>query len=183
MPNQKGGKNYKKSKHTSGMKPVFIDKKPDQMYARIVKNLGNRNLLVYCNDNRVRLAHIRGSMRKRVWLGMGDIVLISLRDFEKPLSESGRSYEKSDIVAKYDEDLLGRLRKEPDINKKLFQQLETMDGTVLAEIGRKEQEIRDRGLSEDEAGDIEFGHGDGDGEGTAAAAESEEEGELDIDDI
>jgi translation initiation factor 1A len=178
MPNQKGGKNYKKSKHTSGMKPIFIERQPDQMYARIVKNLGNRNLLVYCNDNKVRLAHIRGSMRKRIWLAIGDIVLISLRDFEKSTAESGKTYEKGDIVAKYDEELLGRLRKEPDVNKKLFQQLETMDGVVLAEIGRKEQELTNLGLAEDLGADIEFGEGDAEGE-----ASGESESDVDIDDI
>lgn len=179
MPNQKGGKNYKKSKHTSAMKPVFIERQPDQMYARIVKNLGNRNLLVYCNDNKVRLAHIRGSMRKRIWLGVGDIVLMSLRDFEKSTAESGKAYEKGDIVAKYNEELLGRLRKEPDVNKKLFQQLETMDGTVLAEIGRKEEELTSLGLAEGLGADIEFGEGDGEGEGS----QQESDSDVDIDDI
>lgn len=139
MPNTTGGKNYKKSKHSSGAsKPAFIDRQADQMYARVIKNLGDRNMLTYCNDGKVRLCHIRGSMRKRCWIQVGDLVLISLRDFEKSTSESGRNYERGDIVAKYDEDHLGHLKKQTDINKKLFMQLETMDGQVLAELGRRE---------------------------------------------
>ena len=93
MPNQKGGKNYKKSKHSSNTEtPVLIDRADDQMYARIIRNLGNRNMLTFCNDNRIRLCHIRGSMRKRVWLAIGDLVLISIREFEKDTSESGKEY-------------------------------------------------------------------------------------------
>jgi translation initiation factor 1A len=139
MPNTTGGKNYKKSKHSSGsFAPAFIDRQPDQVYARIIKVLGNMNLLAYCNDNKTRLCHIRGSMRKKVWINIGDIVLISVRDFEKDLSESGKSYERADIVAKYDHEHLSKLKKMPDINQKLFLQLETADGTLLKEIGTRD---------------------------------------------
>jgi translation initiation factor 1A len=139
MPNTTGGKNYKKSKHVSGsFEPAFIDRQPDQMYGRIIKNLGNKNLLVYCNDNRTRLCHIRGSMRKRVWINVGDIVLISARDFEKKPSETGKTYEKGDIVAKYDQEHLSKLKKQDDINPKLFMQLETADGAILKELSSRD---------------------------------------------
>lgn len=136
MVNTTGGKNYKKSKHASGVPPTFIDKQSDQIYGRVVKNLGDRNILVFCNDNYTRICHIRGSMRKRVWINVGDIILISLRDFE---SKTAKGEEKGDVVAKFDETHFGKLRKQEDINQRLFMQLETMDGTVLAEIRRKEE--------------------------------------------
>lgn len=139
MPNTTGGKNYKKSKHvSSSFEPAFIDRQADQMYGRIIKNLGNKNLLVYCNDNRTRLCHIRGSMRKRVWINVGDIVLISARPFEKKPSETGKIYEKGDIVAKYDPEHLSKLKKMEDINPKLFMQLETADGAVLKELSSRD---------------------------------------------
>ncbi len=139
MPNTTGGKNYKKAKHSSGsFAPAFIERQPDQMYARIIKNLGNLNLLAYCNDNKTRLCHIRGSMRKKVWLNIGDLVLISVRDFEK--KEDGRPFEeKGDVVAKYDPEHISKLKKMPDINAKLFMQLETVDGAILSELGKREQ--------------------------------------------
>lgn len=145
MPNQKGGKNYKKSKHVSaGVKPTMIDRQPDQMYGRVIRNLGHCRLLVFCNDNRVRQCHIRGAMRKKTWLTLGDMVLISRREFEKKPEAGSTDLENGDIVAKYDHDLLSTLRKLPDINKKLFMQLEVMDGKVLDEIGKKkESEIPD----------------------------------------
>lgn len=183
MPNTTGGKNYKKSKHAAE-KPTFIDRQADQMYARIIKNLGDRNMLTYCNDNKVRLCHIRGSMRKRVWINVGDLVLISLRDFELSKEESGKNYEKGDIIAKYDTEQIGRLRKMPDINNKLFMQLETMDGTVLAELGKRETSGRNMLVMPDEDG-FEFEHEDKSAAKTTTKDEesSEEEEEFDIDDI
>jgi translation initiation factor 1A len=180
MPNTTGGKNYKKSKHSSGsFAPAFIDRQPDQVYARIIKVLGNMNLLAYCNDNKTRLCHIRGSMRKKVWINIGDIVLISVRDFEKDLSQSGKTYERADIVAKYDHEHLSKLKKMPDINQKLFLQLETADGTLLKEIG-----TRDDTKAEmlDDFG-IEFDYSETKKVQEDDKEKSDSEKEIDIDDI
>jgi translation initiation factor 1A len=35
-----------------------------------------------CFDGIKRLCHIRGKMRKRVWVSAGDIVLVGLRDYQ-----------------------------------------------------------------------------------------------------
>ena len=74
-PNKKGGKNYKKGKHVND-EPVMYERQEDQIYGRVLKLLGGCNALVYCNDGRERLCHIRGSMRKKVWIDPGDIVLL-----------------------------------------------------------------------------------------------------------
>ena len=44
--------------------------------------LGNGRLEAFCFDGVNRLCHIRGKLRKRVWIGVGDIVLLGLRDFQ-----------------------------------------------------------------------------------------------------
>lgn len=180
MPNRTGGKNYKKSKHSSGsFAPAFIDKQPDQLYARVIKVLGSLNILAYCNDNKTRLCHIRGSMRKKVWINIGDLVLISVRDFEKDLSESGKTYERADIVAKYDNEHLSKLKKMPDINQKLFLQLETADGTLLKEIGT-------RNVNEEDVLDdfgIEFDYSEAKKNVEEVEEKSDSEREIDIDDI
>lgn len=183
MPNRTGGKNYKKSKHSSGsFEPAFIDRQSDQMYARVIKILGSLNVLVYCNDNKTRLCHIRGSMRKKVWINIGDIVLISGRDFEKDLAQTGKTYERGDVVAKYTTEHIGKLKKLPDINKKLFMQLETTDGAVLAEIGKREAS----GIShnEDDLGIIfeDDGRKDSESQGDASGEEHSDR-DIDIDDI
>lgn len=44
--------------------------------------LGNNRLEAQCIDGVKRLCHIRGKMRKKVWVNQGDIVLIGLREFQ-----------------------------------------------------------------------------------------------------
>lgn len=184
MPNTTGGKNYKKSKHSSGsFAPAFIERQPDQLYARITKVLGSLNLLAYCNDNKTRICHIRGSMRKKVWINIGDIVLISVRDFEKDLQQSGKEYERADVVAKYDNEHLSKLKKMPDINQKLFLQLETADGTQLKEIGKRddkvEQSLDDFGIEFDYS-DVKKDEGTGEGH---VGKNLDDFSDSDIDDI
>lgn len=120
MPNKTGGKNYKKSKHSSEVKQ-FVERQDDQLYARVLQILGNRNVLAYCNDNKLRLCHIRGSIRKDMWISKGDIILVSIRDF---LREASSEYEKGDIITKYDQSYYSRLKKDSTINIRLFNLLE-----------------------------------------------------------
>jgi hypothetical protein len=87
-------------------------------------------MLVFCNDNKERLAHIRGGLRKKeANIGIGDIVLVSLRGEGMRLCEesNGDTKDKSDILAKYEREIHGKLKKVPGINRKLFLQLEIMD--------------------------------------------------------
>jgi len=130
MPNLTGGKNYKKTKHSSE-KTKFFEAEDDQLYARVIKILGDRNTLAYCNDNVVRLCHIRGSIRKDMWINIGDIVLVSVRDF---LQDKKDKYDKGDILHKYDTDHYSKLKKDERINPKLFFVLETSDINQLKRI-------------------------------------------------
>lgn len=61
----------------------------------MLRMLGNGRLEAYCYDGKKRLCHIRGKMRKRVWVGVSDIVLISLREFQDA---------KADVIMKYTAD-------------------------------------------------------------------------------
>ena len=54
--------------------------------------LGNGRLEAQCFDGQRRLAHIRGKLRKKVWINQGDIILLSLRDYQD---------EKGDVIMKY----------------------------------------------------------------------------------
>jgi translation initiation factor 1A len=57
--------------------------------------LGNGRIDAQCFDGVKRLALIRGKMRKKVWINAGDIVLLSLRDFQD---------DKADVILKYNPD-------------------------------------------------------------------------------
>lgn len=107
--NFKGGKKHKRGKNTSEVKPVTIFKDQDQVYARVIKILGNGRFTLHCfnkkyidEDNDIYdittnecLGIIRGKMRKRVWINTNDIVIASLREFE---------HGKVDIIHKYNLD-------------------------------------------------------------------------------
>jgi translation initiation factor 1A len=64
-------------------------------YAQVTKMLGNGRLEAQCFDGEKRLAHIRGKLRKKVWINQGDIILVSLRDFQDA---------KGDVILKYTAD-------------------------------------------------------------------------------
>ncbi len=74
------------------------------MYGTVTKMLGNGYVEAFCFDPgnpMTRICHIRGKMRKKVWINMGDIVLVSLRDYEQ---------DKGDIILKYSSDEARQLK-------------------------------------------------------------------------
>merc|ERR1711865_1217580 len=119
----KGGKNRRRGKNDSESKRELTFKEDGQEYAQVTRMLGNGRLEAFCFDGVNRLCHIRGKLRKRVWIGVvqrhtvamlgsrprralprvvpllpcpqGDIVLLGLREFQD---------QKADIILKYDGD-------------------------------------------------------------------------------
>jgi translation initiation factor 1A len=155
-PNKKGGKNYKKGKHTDD-EPTIYERLEDQMYARVIKVLGNCNLLVFCNDGRERICHIRGNMRKKVWMTVGDIVLISIRDFGK--EEAGKMG-RGDVCAKYDHAIIQKLRQRDDtISPFLFNNLESIESNERTKNAVIENEggfeFDDDGNNEDNSDNVD----------------------------
>ncbi|VDL98809.1 unnamed protein product [Schistocephalus solidus] len=89
----KGGKNRRRGKNENeGQKRDLIYKEDGQEYAKVERLLGNGRLEAYCFDGVKRLCHIRGKMRKKVWINSGDIILVGLRDFQDS---------KADVILKY----------------------------------------------------------------------------------
>lgn len=91
----KGGKNRRRGKNENEEKRELIFKEDGQEYAQVLRMLGNGRLEAYCFDGVKRLCHIRGKMRKKVWVAAGDIVLVGLRDFQDS---------KADVILKYNAD-------------------------------------------------------------------------------
>jgi len=174
MPNQQGGKNYKKAKHGGSDTMIRLEEAgDDELYGRVIKILGNLNMNVYCNDNKIRICKVRGSMRKRVWINIGDLVIISLRNLEaetekKAMTEADRKLiDRGDIVHKIDASLHSKAKKLAGINQKLFMTLENTDGKVLEEIGGRDTKTYD----ENDCG-IEFDDG---GEGGGSGGDDDKE--------
>lgn len=57
------------------------------------KMLGFERILVSCQDGKERLCRIRGKMKRRAWVRVGDIVLVSPWDFQ--------SDKRGDIIWRY----------------------------------------------------------------------------------
>jgi translation initiation factor 1A len=85
-------KKKKTGKNDSEEKRELIFKEDGQEYAQVLKMLGNNRLDAQCIDGVKRLAHIRGKMRKKVWVNAGDVVLVGLRDYQDG---------KADVILKY----------------------------------------------------------------------------------
>ena len=99
------------NKRKKGKKPVAEDrdliyKGESEEYAQVIKILGDGRFECNCADGVKRIAHVRGKMRKRIWIANGDIILVSLRDFEP---------EKCDVVEKYREKEVAKLKKVGEI--------------------------------------------------------------------
>jgi translation initiation factor 1A len=83
---KRGGKKSKRSKNNKpngDFSRSLLEKEEDQQYAVVIKMLGNGRLMAYCYDDAKQiLCHIRGKLKKKVWINQGDTVLLSMREFE-----------------------------------------------------------------------------------------------------
>ena len=74
---------------------VLFEPDEEQKYAIVQDMMGNGRVRVLCEDSKVRMGRIRGSMRKyghKTLIERGDMVIVAMRDFEE---------DKVDIVHKY----------------------------------------------------------------------------------
>ncbi|RKP22901.1 hypothetical protein SYNPS1DRAFT_25169, partial [Syncephalis pseudoplumigaleata] len=100
MPKNKGKNENDGEKRELIYKDEGQGKSP--CYAQVMKMLGNGRLEAQCFDGEKRLAHIRGKLRKKVWINQGDIILLSLREFQDG---------KADVIMKYNADEARALQK------------------------------------------------------------------------
>merc|ERR1711900_58187 len=75
-------------------------KEEGQEYAQVLKMLGNGRLEALCFDGSKRLAHIRGKLRKKVWINQGekgDVILKYSADEARSLKAYGELPESAKI--------------------------------------------------------------------------------------
>jgi translation initiation factor 1A len=93
MPKKKSGGSRKKSKKRNQENSrELLFKDTSQEYGKIIESHGDSRFTVQTIDGKDLLGKVRGKMRKKVYVNIGDIVLVSLRDFQKS---------KCDIIHKY----------------------------------------------------------------------------------
>ena len=131
----KGGKNRRRGKNENeDEKRELVFKEDGQEYAQVLKMLGNGRLEAHCFDGVKRLCHIRGKLRKKVWINQGDIILIGLRDYQDT---------KADVILKYN----------PDEARNLKSYGELPENAKINEISLN----REFGEDDDDEHIIEFG--------------------------
>lgn len=103
----KGGKNRRRGKNDNeSFKRELVIKEEGQEYAQVTKMLGNGRIETSCFDGVKRIGHIRGKMRKKVWINQGDIILVSLREFQD---------EQCDVIVKYTPDEARTLKAQGEL--------------------------------------------------------------------
>ena len=135
----KGGKNRKKAKNFGvEEKRELVFKEEGQEYGQVLRMLGNGRVEAFCFDGVKRMCTIRGSMKNRVWINSGDIVLIGLRDFGD---------DKADVIMKYyDEEAkelkeLGELPEHVKINEGDYDYEDGEDGEGGEEAKQEDDDL------------------------------------------
>ena len=107
MPNKKGGKKYKRGKRNMDIERILIKKNIDenQEYGKITQVNGNARFNVFCFDGIDRLGICAGNIKKKKWVNLNDIVLVSLWEFQD---------EKCSIIHTYEEDEVKKLKNEKE---------------------------------------------------------------------
>ena len=137
-----GGKNRRKGKSMStGHKRELRMCEDGQFYGRVEKMLGDCRVDCLCSDGIHRIAHIRGKFRKRIWISTGDIILLSLREFQD---------EKADVIHKYTSDEASSLIQ---LNEIRFQDSSKTSSASLHDILLQEDTIG-QDATEDATNDI-----------------------------
>lgn len=103
----------------------------NQVYGVALRALGDRHFEVECQDKCKRRCKVRGAMRNRRYVRVGDVVLISLRDFKEM---------EADIVDVYTSEQVRAMRK---------------DGILLVEGKQLETEIDDEKVDAEDTFDFD----------------------------
>lgn len=74
----------------------------DQLLGVVTKMLGYDRMLVKCADGKERVCRIRGKMKRRVWIKVGDTVVVAPWDFQTD--------SRGDIIWRYRESQVDWLR-------------------------------------------------------------------------
>jgi initiation factor 1A len=111
MPrNITGGNKHKKGKnYNTSSRELGISDNESTFYGLIQKALGGGHFAVHCNDGEDRIATLRGSLQRNTRIAAGDLVLISLREFEKP---KPGSKQHCDIIVKYSSHEITQLKRQ-----------------------------------------------------------------------
>ncbi|TKR62515.1 hypothetical protein L596_026459 [Steinernema carpocapsae] len=175
----KGGKNRRRGKNENDvLKREIIFKEEGQAYAQVIKMLGNGRLTAFCFDGKTRLCHIRGKLRKKVWINTGDIILVGLRDYQD---------DKADVILKYNPDEARVLKTKGELpeNAKLNEGGDDQDegGVEFADMGLDAEDEKKNDIELPSDNSDEESEEDEEGEEESESEEEEESSEEEDTDV
>jgi len=104
MAKKKGKSKKGKSRGTSQEEEIVPSRikmpyrKSGEIFARVVGVFGNDRMEVFCEDGQHRIGRIRGKIKKRVWIRVGDLVVVNPWSWE---TESTDKLGKCEITWRY----------------------------------------------------------------------------------
>jgi len=114
----KGGKNFRKGANkTSGTQfdsgdsattRVLEVKDSLQEYAQVTKLVGGERILAKDAKGNPRVCVIPGRMRRKVWMSVGDVILIGFRTFQDNLVDVLHKYSAQDVRRLHEQGELAR---------------------------------------------------------------------------
>jgi translation initiation factor 1A len=152
MPKNFTGGNKAKSKANKLVtvkKNTLYATEPGMMYGKIVKKLGGTHMKVMCNDGIERIGKIPGAMRKRKWINVNDIILLSLREFST-------NQDHCDILYCYDYDESKNLLSLGEISFELTKQNDDHDNSIRFTDDINEISDDDDPLNDDSSNDADL---------------------------
>ncbi len=78
------------------------DREKEELIAIVDQKLGGPHLRVICDDGKERLARIPGKLKRKVWIRVGDILIVKLWEYRK---------DRCDVVYKYSQTEVERLKQ------------------------------------------------------------------------
>ncbi len=84
------------------MRIYLPDPRKGEMFGIADQIVGGSRIMVVCADGRTRLSRIPGKMKRRMWIREGDLVIISVWEFQE---------DKADIRYRYTKTQAGNLSR------------------------------------------------------------------------
>ncbi|GAB4329756.1 MAG: hypothetical protein Kow0069_37300 [Promethearchaeota archaeon] len=81
----------RKRKNAGQPRKLRLPKKNEgEILGRVIEILGNDHMRVLCEDGKVRLGRIRGKIKKRMWIRLGEVVVVVPWDPRDEVDGQGR---------------------------------------------------------------------------------------------
>jgi len=77
------------------MRVILPDKRKGEMFGIADQIVGGSRIMVVCADGRTRLARIPGKMKRRMWIREGDLVIVSVWEFQDDKADVKYRYTKT----------------------------------------------------------------------------------------